>query len=313
MESKKLKHIISAKQFSINWLEQEFFPLVKEIENIIKEGKEINFLKGKKMASLFYEPSTRTRASFEIAMATVGGRVVFSSENAKQFSSAAKGETIEDTIKVINGYLVDIIVLRHFDNNAAELASNVSLAPIINAGGGFGEHPTQALLDIFTIKNEIGRINNFEIAIVGDLFYGRTVHSLLYFLGLYKNVKIYLVSPKELRLPQKYKKILVEKGIEFEENENLNEKILKNADILYITRVQKERFASKEKYERVKDFYVVDKETLGPMKKSARVMHPLPRINEISKKIDNDPRAAYFRQAQNGLYVRMALLKMILS
>lgn len=306
----KLHHIISAKQFLDTKLLDEIFSLADVMAKKDKEKRLPNSLKGKILASVFYEPSTRTRFSFENAMLKLGGGVV-SAENAGQFSSAIKGESLKDTIRIISGY-ADVIVLRHPQEGSAKIASEVSAVPIINAGDGTGEHPTQALLDIYTIKKEIGKIDGLVIAMVGDLLYGRTIHSLLYLLALYKDIKIYLVSPHQLMLPESYKDHLLQKKIEFKEGTNL-EAILKELDVLYVTRIQKERFKSKREYEKVKNSYIIDKDELKKLKKDAIIMHPLPRVNEISSEVDNDSRAVYFRQAKNGLYVRMALLQMILT
>jgi len=304
----KPKHIISTKQFlDINILDK-LFQLADKMEKRIKENKLPNSLSGKILATVFYEPSTRTRFSFESAMYKLGGRVI-TTESASHFSSVIKGETLQDTIRIVSGY-ADVIVLRHYQKGSAKIASEVSSVPVINAGDGVGEHPTQALLDLYTIKKELRRINNLKIALMGDLLYGRTIHSLLYLLALYKKVKIYLISSPQLKLPEEYKNHLTQNNIEFKELTNLK-KVLNKIDVLYVTRIQKERFKSEKEYEQVKDSYVIDKEVLGQLKKNAIIMHPLPRINEISPEVDNDKRAAYFRQAKNGLYIRMALLQLI--
>lgn len=302
----RFKHIISVKQFlDINALDK-IFQLADEMEK-----KELQcFLRGKILATVFYEPSTRTRFSFESAMHKLGGSVV-TTESAPHFSSVTKGETLQDTIKVISEY-VDVIVLRHYEEGSAKIASEASSVPIINAGDGIGEHPTQALLDLYTIKKELGKIDNLKIALIGDLLYGRTIHSLIYLLALYKRVKIFLVSPNQLKLPEKYKDYLVQNKIEFEELTDL-QKILDEIDVLYVTRIQKERFKSKQEYEKVKDAYIVDRKIVNQLKENAIIMHPLPRVNEISLEVDDDKRAAYFRQAKNGLYIRMALLRLIFN
>jgi len=307
---KKLKHVLEAKQFSDSKLLEEIFKRADYMEKKDVEGKAPQSLKGKRVASFFYEESTRTRFSFEAAVLALGGKVI-STEKASQFSSVAKGETLIDTIKTLNCY-VHAIIMRHNIKGSAKIASEVSTAPVINAGDGQGEHPTQALLDIFTIKKEVGRIDNFSIAMIGDLKYGRTVHSLAYLLESRKGVKIYFVSPKVLRLPEEYIKGLKDSGIQFEETEDLH-KVLDKVDVLYVTRIQKERFENPEEYEQVKGAYTINEETLKHIKKNAIIMHPLPRVTEIDPKVDIDPRAAYFRQAQNGLYIRMALLDMILG
>jgi len=300
-------HIISTKQFLDKKILGSIFKLADDMEEKDRAGILINSLKGKILASLFYEPSTRTRFSFESAMHKLGGNVI-STESAIHFSSVTKGESLQDTIKIISGYS-DIIILRHFKEGSAEIASRFSSVPIINAGDGMGEHPTQALLDLYTIKKEFGNIDNIKIALLGDLLYGRTIHSLLHLLGAY-NVDIFLISPEQLKLPEKYKNYLDKKGIDYKEIDNIK-KIIKEIDVLYVTRIQKERFNSEDEYEKLKNSYKIDSEMLKEMKDNAIIMHPLPRVNEISTDIDDDKRAAYFRQAKNGLYIRMALLEMI--
>lgn len=304
----KLKHIIEAQQFDKPWLERELFPLAEEMEKVAKEGGS-NILSGKRMITFFYEPSTRTRASFEMAIDLLGGKVVFSTENARQFSSVAKGETLEDTIRILNGYHPDVIVLRYDKEGGAKIAAQFSSVPIINAGDGTGEHPTQALLDIYTIQKELGKLDGISITMVGDLTRGRTVHSLSYLLSKFSGIKIYFVSPRTLKMKEDVKEYLKKQNVKFFEETDLR-KVAPLVDIIYQTRIQKERGSSITEAER---FYTVDREILNLMKKDAIIMHPLPRVNEIAPEVDNDPRAAYFRQAENGLYVRMALLKMILS
>lgn len=304
----KLHHIIKAQQFERKSLD-EIFIIASQMEQIaLKGGADI--LTGKVMASIFYEPSTRTRLSFEAAMAKLGGEII-STENAKEFSSAAKGESLEDTIRIVGSY-ANIIVLRHYESGSAERAAKVSPVPIINAGDGPGQHPTQALLDIYTIKKEIGKLDSISIAMVGDLAYSRTVRSLAYLLTKYNNVKIYFVAPEVVQMHEDIKNYLTKHNVSFTEEDNL-EKVASKVDIIYQTRIQKERFGENvDDYEKAKDKYIIDKSILRIMKKNAIIMHPLPRVSEIKTEIDNDPRAAYFRQARNGLYIRMALLKMIL-
>lgn len=305
----KLHHIIEAQQFSREVLE-EIFLIASEMEKIAKKGSS-KILSGKMMATLFYEPSTRTRLSFESAMCRLGGGVV-STEDAKQFSSAAKGESLEDTIRVVGGY-ADIIVLRHYESGSAKRAAEVSPVPIINAGDGPGEHPTQALLDLWTIKKEIGYLDGLKIAMVGDLAHGRTVRSLSYLLAKYKNVKIYFVAPEVVKMREDIKDYLKRNKVAFGEEEDLL-KVAPKVDVIYATRIQKERFGERiEDYEKVKGRYIIDANILKMMKEKAIIMHPLPRVSEIRPEVDRDKRAAYFRQAQNGLYIRMALLKMILT
>jgi aspartate carbamoyltransferase catalytic subunit len=243
-------------------------------------------------------------------MQKLGGGVL-TAENARTNSSATKGESISDTIRVVSAY-ANVIAIRHYEEGAAEAASKISPVPIINAGDGSGEHPTQALADIYTIKKELGWLNGLRVALVGDLLYGRTIHSLLPMLSLYSGLTIDLISPSQLRLPLRYREYLTEKGIPFHEGEKL-EGVIEQADVAYITRVQSERFASREEYDAVKDVYVIDAEMANRMKPEAIIMHALPRVNEISPDVDSNARAAYFRQAKNGLYIRMALLKYLLT
>ena len=304
----KLNHVLSTRQFSDPLILQRLFELALEMEKNIHSGKLFPVLNGKVMAALFYEPSTRTRFSFESAMNRLGGRVI-STESAGHFSSATKGETLEDTIRIIAGYS-DVVVLRHPEEGAAARAANISSVPIINAGDGIGEHPTQALLDAYTIWREKGRLHDLNILIMGDLLYGRTVHSLLRLLESEKNIHVYLVSPPTLRLPETYRNELKNASVSFEERDSIPEN-LENVDVLYMTRVQKERFASAEAYAHVKDSCAISMSTMNKLPPDAIVMPPLPRVNEIPAEIDQDPRAAYFRQATNGLYVRMALLELL--
>lgn len=305
----KLYHIIESQQFNRDFLEKELFPLAKEMEKIVKkEGS--NLLFGKRMITLFYEPSTRTRASFEMAMDLLGGRVVFSTENARQFSSAAKGEALEDTIKIFNGYRPDVIVLRYDEEGGAKKATEVSRVPIINAGDGTGQHPTQALLDLYTVQKEIGMIPNTSIAMVGDLSRGRTVRSLSYLYAKFPEIKIYFISPETMRIRDDIKDYLKKNNVWFEEGNDLR-KVAPKADVIYQTRTQKERGSIPAGSD--ESFCIVNQEVLNLMKKNAIVMHPLPHTEEIAPEVDLDPRAAYFRQAENGLYIRMALLKLLLK
>jgi aspartate carbamoyltransferase catalytic subunit len=266
-------------------------------------------LAGKIVACLFFEPSTRTRLSFETAVLRLGGSLV-DMENGSVSSSAVKGETIEDTTRMVAN-LADLIVVRHPKDGAAEQAAKVSSVPIINAGDGGNQHPTQALLDLYTIKKEKGRLDNLNIAMVGDLLYGRTIHSTLTLLANFLGIKFYFVAPARLALPQKYKDLLKEKNINFEETDDF-QTVLDKADVVYMTRVQKERFESHEEYEKLKDAYILDAKMLARMKTDVAILHALPRVNEVAVDVDADPRAAYFRQAKNGLFVRMALLRMFL-
>lgn len=308
---KKISHILEAQQFNRGWLEKKLFPMAKKMERVVKKGGS-NELRGKKMITLFYEPSTRTRSSFEMAMNFLGGRVVFSTENARQFSSAAKGETLEDTIRVLNNYQPDIIVLRYDEEDGAKRAARISSVPIINAGDGTGQHPTQALLDIYTIQKELGEIDGISIAMVGDLIRGRTVRSLSYLLTKFSDIKFYFVSPITMKMKDDIKDYLKKCKFWFVEEEDLR-KIASKVDVIYQTRTQNERGKIIGDFKEMKNFCKVNQEVLDLMKKDAIIMHPLPRIDEITPDIDKDNRAAYFRQAENGLYVRMALLKLILS
>lgn len=265
---------------------------------------------GKKIATLFFEPSTRTRLSFEAAMYELGGNVLGFSEAAS--SSSAKGESIADTIKIV-GYYADIIAMRHPKEGAPLVASMKSSVPIINAGDGGHNHPTQTLTDLLTIHREKGRFDSLNIGFCGDLKFGRTVHSLIGAMSRYKNVKIYLVSPSELTLPEYIiDEVLKEKGIEFVQTTDL-ESVLPELDILYMTRVQRERFFNEQDYIRLKDSYILTPEKLALAKNDMCVLHPLPRVNEISVSVDDDPRAKYFEQAKNGKYIRMALILKLLE
>lgn len=297
-----MKHIIESQQFDR-----------KSIESIFKTADKIEKskdspLRGKIMASLFYEPSTRTRFSFESAMLRLGGGVI-TTENAGEFSSASKGETLEDTIRIINHY-ADVIVMRHTEKGAAARAAAVSGIPVVNAGDGAGQHPTQALLDLYTIKKEIGKIDGIRIAFIGDLINGRTVRSLTYLLGKYKNIHISYVSPKGLKIGHDIKEYLDKHHIRYEEMEKWD-KVLPNVDILYQTRIQKERFKSLAEYKKFKGGYILTMKEVDKMKKGSIVMHPLPRIDEIVPEVDASPKAAYFKEAKYGLLIRMALLKQL--
>lgn len=304
-----MKHILSTEQFKKKELEIILDKSWK-MEQACKKGKILSFLKNKIIACIFFEPSTRTRLSFETAALKLGAKVI-SVENAENNSSAYKGETIEDTTRMVCCY-ADILIMRHPEVGAALRASEVAIKPIINAGDGSNQHPTQALLDLYTIKKEHGRLNNLNIAFVGDLLYGRTLHSLVPLLAMYRGNTFYFISPKELKLSEEYKKNLKDKNITFKEIDSIKN-VLPIVDILYMTRVQKERFKNIEDYKKVKDLFLLKVEDIKYLKKNAIIMHPLPRVNEIDPKIDKDSRAAYFRQAKNGLYVRMALLHYVLG
>jgi aspartate carbamoyltransferase catalytic subunit len=304
-----LHHVIEAQQFDVPTL-SKLFEVTETMEKLVERGG-ISDYHNRIMATLFYEPSTRTRFSFETAMHRLGGRVI-STENAAEFSSVAKGETLEDTIRIMSGY-ADVIVMRHYEVGAARRAAAVSQVPVINAGDGVGQHPTQSLLDLYTIRKEIGRVDDLRIAMVGDLAQGRTVRSLTYLLSKFRGVKIYFVAPPLLKMKEDILDHLKEHNVWFTEETALD-KVLPEVDVVYQTRVQKERFGDRiTDYERCRGVYVLQKDSLALLRPNAIIMHPLPRLDEISMEVDQDPRAAYFRQAQNGLYVRMALLTMVLS
>lgn len=305
----KLHHVIEAQQFDLPMI-SHLFEVAAEMETLVARGGTDEY-RSQLMATLFYEPSTRTRFSFEAAMHRLGGRVI-STENAAEFSSVAKGETLEDTIRIMNGY-VDVIVLRHSEVGTSKRAAAVSRVPIINAGDGVGQHPTQALLDLYTIHKEIGSIDGLKIAMVGDLAQGRTVRSLAYLLSKFNDIKMYFVAPPLLKMKEDILEHLQEHGSWFTEETTL-ERVLPEVDVVYQTRVQKERFGDRiADYESCRGIYVINQNSLRLMKPNAIIMHPLPRLEEISMEVDQDRRAAYFRQAQNGLFVRMALLTALLS
>ncbi|KAI4307970.1 hypothetical protein L6164_031094 [Bauhinia variegata] len=305
----QLDDVIEAQQFDRDML-NAIFDVAKGMENIERNSAGSQVLKGYLMATLFYEPSTRTRLSFESAMKRLGGEVL-TTENAREFSSAAKGETLEDTIRTVEGYS-DIIVMRHFESGAAKRAAATAGIPVINAGDGPGQHPTQALLDVYTIEREVGKLDGIKVGLVGDLANGRTVRSLAYLLSKYKDVKIYFVSPEVVKMKDDIKEFLTSKGVKWEESADLME-VASKCDVVYQTRIQKERFGERiDLYEEARGKYIVNQNVLKAMQKHAVVMHPLPRLDEITVDVDGDPRAAYFRQAKNGLYIRMALLKVLL-
>ena len=306
---KALRHVIEAQQFDVESLEA-IFTTAREMEQVVQHYGS-NILNRRVMATLFYEPSTRTRLSFESAMARLGGAVL-TTESAQEFSSAAKGETLEDTIRVVAGYS-DVIVLRHFESGASQRAAEVAGIPVINAGDGAGQHPTQSLLDMYTIRREVGQIDSVSIELVGDLANGRTVRSLCYLLAKYKSPKIYFVAPSVVRMKEDIKDYLRRHDTDFEEVEDLHA-VAREVDVIYQTRIQRERFGDRpHEYEQARGKYIIDQTVLDCMRKEAIVMHPLPRVDEIDTAVDGDPRAAYFRQAHNGLYVRMALLRMLLA
>ena len=293
--------------FSVEELDK-LFALADDIEK--DPAKYAHKCDGKILATCFYEPSTRTRLSFESAMTRLGGRVIGFSDAAS--SSASKGESVSDTIRIISCY-ADICAMRHPKEGAPMVAAEKSLIPVINAGDGGHQHPTQTLTDLQTIRSLHGDLNNFTIGLCGDLKFGRTVHSLIEALVRYTNVKFVLISPEELRIPSYIREdVLKKNNIEFQEVERL-EDALPELDILYMTRVQKERFFNEEDYVRMKDFYILDKQKMELAKEDMYILHPLPRVNEIATEVDADPRAAYFKQAQYGVYVRMALILTLLE
>jgi aspartate carbamoyltransferase catalytic subunit len=303
----RLQHVIESQQFSRSLLEE----LLDKADDIKGEPHKFSGrLNGRVMAALFYEPSTRTRLSFEAAMLRLGGDTM-GTDNAREFSSAAKGETLEDTIRIVSGY-ADVIVLRHNEEGAARRASAVSTVPVVNAGDGPGQHPTQALLDLYTIRDELGHIDGIRIAMVGDLANGRTVRSLTYLLSKFRDIRICFVAPPQVAMRDDIKDHLDEHHVPWVETEDLDS-VLPQVDVIYQTRIQKERFADEASYLALKGVYRIDASTLSRMRKEAIVMHPLPRVDEIAPEVDTDPRAAYFRQARNGLYIRMALLDKLLA
>ena len=304
-----LFHVIEAQQFSREVM-KGIFDRTREMEQVVSHYGS-NILNRRIMATLFYEPSTRTRLSFEAAMYRLGGEVI-TTESAREFSSAAKGETLEDTIRIVEGY-ADVIVLRHYESGSAQRAADVAGVPIINAGDGPGQHPTQALLDVYTIQKEIGRLDGIRVALVGDLANGRTARSLAYLLTKYEDVKLYFVAPDMVRMKDDIKAYLAEHGVAFVEEEDLM-KVMADVDVVYQTRIQRERFGDRiADYEAVRGKYIIDPAAMVMLSDDAIVMHPLPRVDEIDPAVDKDPRAAYFRQAHNGVYIRMALLQMVLE
>ena len=302
-----MRHLMSPLDFSVEELDN-LLDLAQDIE--ANPAKYAHACEGKKLATLFYEPSTRTRLSHEAAMLNLGGSVMgFASSDS---SSASKGESVADTIRVISCY-ADICAMRHPKEGAPMVACQHSTIPVINAGDGGHQHPTQTLTDLLTIRNLKGRLNNMTIGLCGDLKFGRTVHSLINALVRYDGIRFILISPEELRLPDYIRhEVLDRNNIPYEEVVRL-EDALPSLDILYMTRVQKERFFNEEDYVRMKDFYILDKEKMKLAPEDMYVLHPLPRVNEIAVEVDDDPRAAYFRQVQYGVYVRMALILTLLD
>jgi len=300
--------IISVSQFDPGKLDY-IFVRAQEMQELVERVGATDLLKGYVLACLFYEPSTRTSASFISAMERLGGSVIPITQGV-EFSSVSKGETLADTVRTLEQY-ADVIALRHPKLGSAQVAADYASVPIINAGDGPGEHPTQALLDLFTIKKELGQIDGLKIAMVGDLRYGRTVHSLTRLLIQY-DVSLRFVSPEILRLPMKIMNQVIDAGIDVRETHDVAD-VIENADVLYVTRVQKERFTDLAQYEEVKDHYEITPEIMERAKPNMIIMHPLPRVGEIHYAVDDDPRAAYFRQVRNGMYIRMALLAAVLG
>lgn len=301
-----MRHLMSPMDFTTEELDA-IFDLANDIEK--NPEKYAHKCEGKKLATCFYEPSTRTRLSFEAAMLNLGGNVIgFSDANS---SSASKGESVSDTIRVISCF-ADICAMRHPKEGAPMVAASKSAIPVINGGDGGHQHPTQTLTDLLTIRSLKGRLNNFTIGLCGDLKFGRTVHSLINALLRYDNVKFILISPEELKIPSYIRETLIENNVEFEEVIKL-EDVMPELDLLYMTRVQRERFFNEEDYVRLKDFYILTKEKMELAKEDMLVLHPLPRVNEISVEVDEDERAVYFKQVQYGVYVRMALILTLLE
>jgi aspartate carbamoyltransferase catalytic subunit len=305
-ETVTLRHVVEVAQFDRAMVEDLF----ERADRMRMLPRGENPLMGRILATLFYEPSTRTRLSFESAMMRLGGHVI-STENAREFSSAIKGETVEDTVRIVAGY-ADAIVIRHFEQGAAARAASVAPIPIINGGDGPGEHPTQALLDLYTIKHELGQIDGLKVALVGDLRYGRAVRSLSILFRLTTGTELFFVSPPNVPMGNDVRMALDEHGIVYSDQDDLHA-VLPEVDVVYQTRIQRERFDSESDYEAARGVYVIDGETVAQMKQGAILLHPLPRVDEIAPEVDADPRAAYFRQAHNGVYIRMALLDLLLS
>ncbi len=305
-----LKHVVESQQFDRELLELVFRTADEMKKDLYGERRLAKVLDGKIMASLFYEPSTRTRFSFESAMRRLGGAVI-TTENAREFSSAAKGESLSDSTRIMNGY-ADIIVMRHNEAGSAVRAAEISSIPIINAGDGAGQHPTQALLDIYTIVDAFPEMNNLKIALVGDLRYGRTVRSLSYLLSKYENMEIVFVSPPVCKMESDIKAYLDKYDVPWREETDLAD-VAREVDCVYMTRIQKERFHSIDDYQEAASKYILSPEIVREMKADAIIMHPLPRVDEIPPEVDEAPQARYFEQAQNGLYIRMALLYLLLK
>ncbi|MDH4247332.1 MAG: aspartate carbamoyltransferase [Deltaproteobacteria bacterium] len=300
-----VRHIVESQQFDPSFLARLF----EHSELLSRKGYD-GTLGRTIMASLFYEPSTRTRFSFEAAMHRLGGQVI-TTENAREFSSFAKGESLEDTIRIISGY-TDLVVMRHNEIGAAKRAAEISPVPIINAGDGAGQHPTQALLDMYTLYSHFGKIEGLKVAMVGDLRYGRTVRSLAYLLAKYDKVQLTFVAPPVSQMHNDIKGYLDRRGVKWNDEPDLNA-VLAKVDCVYMTRIQKERFLDLKEYEQANSLYRLTRENVNLMRKDAIIMHPLPRVTEIAQEVDEDPRAMYFEQAKNGLWIRMALILYVLN
>ncbi|MEM1538243.1 MAG: aspartate carbamoyltransferase [Candidatus Nezhaarchaeales archaeon] len=284
--------------------------LFNAADDLMKADARSNILRGMVMATLFFEPSTRTKLSFEAAMLRLGGSVIGFTDPST--TSMAKGEAFEDTIRVVDGY-ADVIVIRHRVEGTAKLAADIAKAPVINAGDGINEHPTQAMIDLYTIRRELGGIDGLKVAVVADLAHSRAAVSFVLGLSRFKDVSLTLVSPKELKLRSEVKQRLKDEGMKIVEVEQIDKDVISGVDVIYVTRVQKERFKSFEDYERVKGSYMVNAEVLSGAKSSMIILHPLPRLDELPREVDLLPYAKYFQQARNGLFVRMALLSLILK
>ncbi|MFN8591626.1 MAG: aspartate carbamoyltransferase [Thermomicrobiales bacterium] len=302
----EIRHVVEVGQFDRAGVERLF--AAADRARALPRG--VKPLAGYTLATLFYEPSTRTRLSFEAAMLRLGGSVI-STENAREFSSAIKGETVEDTIRIVEGY-ADAIVIRHYEQGAAHRAAAVSSVPILNAGDGPGEHPTQALLDLYTIGHELGRIDRLNVALVGDLRFGRTARSLARLMRLTHGSELIFVAPPAVPMGDDIRRELAESGVPFRDEPDLDA-VLPEVDVVYQTRIQKERFATAQEYEAARGLYVIDANAMRRLNPGGILLHPLPRVDEISVDVDADPRAAYFRQAHNGVFVRMALLDHVLG
>ncbi|CAN5825476.1 aspartate carbamoyltransferase [soil metagenome] len=300
-----MKHIVAVEQFEREWV----LDLFRDADRMKSVSARDGLLNDRILATLFYEPSTRTRLSFESAMLRLGGQVL-STENALEFSSAIKGESVEDTVRIVAGY-ADCIVIRHHEQGAAARAATVSPVPIVNGGDGPGEHPTQALLDFYTIHDELNQFDDLTVALVGDLRFGRAVRSLAMMFRMTSNVNLLFVSPDAVPMGDDVRRALNAAGVQYRDEPDLG-KALAVADVVYQTRIQRERFATQDEYRAAQGIYILNEESLAVLGPKAIIMHPRPRVDEISPALDADPRAAYFRQARNGVYIRMALLNQLL-